>query len=171
MKTIIKNLFAQKSSRNIVLVFVTLFVLSLTFEAGTFVGYHKARFSRDWSDKYERNFGMMRPDSFRGMMYGKYPSAHGAIGKVLTVTLPTFSINGTDGIEKTIVIGTSTIIRQVNGDTSSTTIKAGDNVIILGTPNSDGQIDAKLIRVIGDATSTYGYRNMMGGMMYGWFNR
>ena len=174
MKTTIKNLFAQKSTRNVFYGVVILFILTITFQVGTFVGYHKAGFSRDWSDKYERNFGMMRPDSVRGMMYGKYPSAHGASGKVLVVSLPTFSINGTDGIEKTVVIGTSTIIRQAYRDTSSTIIKSGDNVIILGTPNTDGQIDAKFIRVIGDATSTnnyQGYRGMMGGMMNNWFGR
>lgn len=171
MKTTIKNLFAQKSTRYFFIAIVTLFVLAVVFQVGTFAGYHKAGFSRDWSDRYERNFGMPRPDSMRGMMYGGYPSAHGASGKVLTVSLPTFSINGTDGIEKTIVIGTSTIIRQAYGDISSTTIKPGDNVVILGTPNTNGQIDAKLIRVMGDATSTNGYRGMMGWMMGNWFNR
>ena len=179
MKEKIKNLYANKPLRLGIYIIGTLFVLSLAFESGTFVGYHKAGFSRDWGDRYERNFGMMRPDSIKGMMGGRFPTAHGATGKVLTVSLPTFTIEDNDGTEKVIVTSSSTIIKSGRDNVLPTAISTDNLVVVLGEPNADGEIDAKLIRVMptttGTSTQNYGRRGMMNGfngygMMSGWFN-
>lgn len=169
MKTAIKNLFEQKGFKGVAYVIIAVLVIAVVFQAGMLAGYHKAGFSRDWGDKYESNFGMPRPDSMRGMMFGQYPTAHGAGGKILTISLPTFSIEDRDGIEKRIVVSSSTIIKEINGDKDLDTLKVGDNVIILGEPNTDGQIEAKFIRVFKNnenASTTPGYGHM--GWSFGW---
>lgn len=162
MKEKIKVLYANKSLR-LGLYFVgALFVIGVIFQVGIFVGYHKANFAGNWGKNYERNFGIDRQDSFRGMMRGGLPTSHGSFGKVLSVGLPNFVIADRDGVEKNILITDKTIIRSGLENSSSTSIKADNSVIVLGDPNNQGQIEAKLIRILpeGFATSTNMY-NMM----------
>jgi hypothetical protein len=47
-----------------------------------------------------------------------------------------------------IVIGSDTIIAQMRSQATSTDIKVGDNVVVVGEPNDQGQIIAKLIRLM-----------------------
>ena len=167
MKEKIKGLYAHKGMRISLYVIGGLFVLSAILQLGIFIGYHKATFARDWSDSYGRNFGMERPDSFRGMMRGGLPMPHGSVGKILTVTLPTFVIEDKDGTEKTIIVSDTTILREGPNTASSSTLHADDFVVILGEPNTEGQIEAKLIRIMPSNFSTT--TQMMGGapsMMY-----
>lgn len=160
----IKSLYAQKPIRLGLYILGTLFVLSATFQLGLFVGYHKASFARDWGDHYERNFGMRRPESIRGMMGNTLPGAYGASGKVLSVTLPTFVVEDINGTEKTIHISDTTLIRLAMQNASSSAITVDNIVIVLGEPNDAGQIEAKLIRVM-PAGFTTGTSTR--GMMYG----
>lgn len=170
----IKGLYAQKPLRLGLYVIATLFVLSVTLQLGIFIGYHKASFARDWGDHYKKNFGMERPESFRGMMGNTLPIAHGATGKVLSVSLPNFIVEDTNGTEKTIIITNETIIRSGTQNASSSIITPNSIVMVLGNPNTSGQIEAKLIRLmpLGFSTSTsvenqnYGNQPGRGGMMF-----
>ncbi len=76
------------------------------------------------------------------------PGGHGAVGKIVKVSLPSIVIEGPDNIEKEVIINESTLIRSSGPDATSTDLKMDDFVTILGTPNEDGQIQAKLIRVL-----------------------
>ena len=59
-------------------------------------GYKRASFSRDWGDNYAKNFGS--PNKGPKMMgkefgdFGNLPNAHGTIGKILKIELPTFVV-------------------------------------------------------------------------------
>lgn len=162
MKEKIKVLYANKSLRYGLYIVGGLLVVGIIFQVGLFMGYHKASFGRDFGNHYERNFGMNRDDSFGGMMSGKFPTAHGAYGEVLTVALPNFVIEDREGVEKNIVISDKTLIKNGLENASSSSIKVDDEVIVLGEPNEQGQIEAKLIRIMpeGFASSTNRY-NMM----------
>ena len=163
MKEKIKHLYANKGMRYFIYAVGVLLVLSITFQAGIFVGYHKANFARGWGENYEKNFGMHKPGSFKGMMRGdRLPSAHGVSGKVLSVSLPNFVVEDLDGIEKSVTIKNDTIIKQAMEKISSENIKAGSYVVVLGDPSDNGQIDAKLVRVMASSTRMYdGKRGMM----------
>ena len=162
----IKGIYAKKSLRFALYIIGTLFILSITLQFGIFIGYHKASFARDWGDHYKNNFGMERPESFRGMMGNTLPNAYGASGKVLSITLPTFVVEDTNGTEKTILITDTTIIKSRMQNSSSSVITSGSIVVVLGDPNSSGQIEAKLIRIMPDST-TFTTSTSTQGMMYG----
>jgi hypothetical protein len=99
------------------------------------------------------------------MMRGNnLPTAHGAFGTVLTTTLPTFIIEDKDGLEKSILILSSTIIKNISGNASSSSITPNNLIMVLGDPNASGQIEAKLIRIMpNDFTNGTNTRGMMGG--------
>ena len=148
----------------------TLFVLCVTLQFGIFIGYHKASFARDWGDGYKRNFGMERPESFKGMMGNRLPTAYGASGKVLSINLPTFIVEDVNGTEKTIYVSTSTLIKSAMQDTPASTIAVDATVMVIGEPTTNGQIEAKLIRIMPagalNASSTRGM--MRGNSTRGW---
>lgn len=160
----IQALYTQKPIRLGLYILGTLFVLCATFQLGLFVGYHKASFARDWGDHYKRNFGMERPESFRGMMGNTLPGAYGASGKVLAVSLPTFVVEDIHGTEKTIHVSDTTLIRSAMQNASSPAITVDSIVVVLGEPNDAGQLEAKLIRIM---PAGFSVGTSTRGMMYG----
>lgn len=125
-----------------------LFTLSLTFLLGLNVGYHKASFAHGWSEHYEKNLGLERPDSFGGMMRGRLPAPHGSLGTVLSINLPNIVIEDRDGTEKNILIASTTLIKRGMENASSSSIAINNTIIVLGNPNQEGQIEARLIRIL-----------------------
>ena len=128
-------------------------VAFLIFQAGMIAGFRKVSFGRDWGDNYTKNFGSPHKD-FRmmGQEFGDFrnlPNAHGAMGRIIKVELPTFVVSdGKDQTEKIIVVGDKTEIRRMRDIVSKDELKVDENVIVIGSPNSSGQIEAKLIRFI-----------------------
>ena len=82
--------FDSKISIKILYGIGTIIILVLIFSLGISVGFHKASFGRAWGDNYERNFGMIpgRP----GFGKDNFPNAHGAIGKIIKIELPTIVV-------------------------------------------------------------------------------
>ncbi len=137
---------------------IGLIVAILIFQAGVFVGYHKASFSYRFGDNYSRNFmgprgGIM--DTRDNMMGGD-----GASGKIIKISLPDIIVSSPDNTEKTVVLGNDTSFREFHGVITAQDLKVDDFVVVLGTPDNKGEIDAKLVRVLPtpppspDATST-----------------
>jgi hypothetical protein len=118
----------------------------LIFSAGITVGFHKASFGRAWGENYERNFGM-RPDR---LMFGQdnFPNANGAIGKIIKITLPTIIVQDKDNTEKVILIKDDTKIQKMTSLVKPGDLAIDDFVVIIGSPNDQGQIEAKLIRIM-----------------------
>jgi hypothetical protein len=121
-------------------------VLILVFSAGVSVGFRKASFGRAWGDNYERNFGM-KPDRF---MFGKdnFPNAHGAIGKIIKIQLPTIIVEDKDNAEKVVLINENTKIQKMMENIKPADLSIDDFVVIIGSPNEQGQIMAKFIRLM-----------------------
>lgn len=81
--------------------------------------------------------------------FGNMPNAHGAVGKIIKVELPTVVVfDGKDLTEKVIVIDDKTEIRKMRDIVSIDDLKLDEHIIVIGSPNSSGQIEAKLIRFI-----------------------
>ncbi len=127
-----------------------LLLAALIFHAGVVVGSHREAFGR---------FGMERgfrssffPGGFE-LPYGSIPNTHGAVGTITAVTLPTRTLQTRDGTNETILVGTSTSIRD-KGAADTKALIVGTQAIVLGEPDSQDRIDAKLIHILPPAPPT-----------------
>ena len=141
-----KNFFQTKTFSRILFVLGGLIVAGLIFQAGIFVGYYKASFSYRLGDEYHNMFGQ-RERGFQGVMMPGFSGAYGAAGDILKIELPVIVIEDQDSIEKNIIISTSTIFRKMRDTISASDLKVDDFVTVIGEPNENGQIVAKLVRV------------------------
>lgn len=125
-----------------------LLILLFVFQAGMFVGFQKAMFSNKIGENYFHEIngdqGMM------GIPNGDFESAHGAVGKIVQLKLPLIVIEDQSSIEKTVQVGSTTQIRDVNGNEKTDDLKTDDFVVVFGSPSSSTNpvLLAKLIRIL-----------------------
>ncbi len=126
-----------------------LIAVLLIFWAGTAVGYRQARFSDDWENSYAHQFGGPgSPFVAHGGQDDSFMSAHGAFGQVVGVRLPEIIVKGSSESEKTVMVNASTIIRRFRAAATTTDLATGETVIVIGEPDSQGTIQASLIRIV-----------------------
>jgi len=142
-----ENIVSSKKVRLTVGVIGALILALLIFHAGVVFGSHRDSFGGPPRPDMGRGF---RPPFFPNgfeLPRGFIPNNHGAVGAITAITLPTLTMETREGTNKTIFVGTSTMIR--NGDDSKTaTLSVGNQIIVLGDTNSEGRINAKLIRIL-----------------------
>ncbi|MBI3888298.1 hypothetical protein HY311_00715 [Candidatus Nomurabacteria bacterium] len=140
----IKKVFESKVSFKILFTIGVAIVALLIFCLGVMVGFHRASFGRAWEENYERNFGLMpgRPP------FDNFPNASGAIGKIIKITLPTMIVEDKNNTEKVILIKDDTRIQEMRENIAERDLKIDDFVVVIGTPDAQGQIEAKLIRIM-----------------------
>lgn len=128
-------------------------VVVLIFGAGVKVGEIKAMYSYRWAENYHKNFagphgGFIRGD-WRKAPRSEFMEAHGAFGEIIELKDNGFVVKGRGDVEKIILTIAETVIK--NGmETVKDGLKVGDQVVIIGAPNSEGQIEAKLIRIFSE---------------------
>jgi hypothetical protein len=125
-------------------------VLALIFSAGVLVGLEKARFSYRWNDDNFRRAALKTMPAPPQFLDNGYLNSHGATGAVVKITGSQLTIKGLDGNEKIASVASSTVIRQDNTDIKPADLKVNDHIVIIGSPQNDGSIEAKLIRVLDD---------------------
>ena len=154
--SIINDLFNSKVFIISMISVASLILLLLVFRLGVFVGFEKARFSYKWSDNYYRNFDgprnnfnemMPSPFSFNG---DRFMNAHGVFGEIIKVDTNSIVIKDKNNIEKVVSIGSDTSIREFKKDIKITDLKINDKVVVIGEPDSTGNIIAKFIRILPD---------------------
>lgn len=156
----IKKMLQSKIFKWVIIGVGALVVILLILQVGMFIGYKKAAFSYKWGEDYYRAFGPgpgkmpMRYGGGMPMMRGQFPESYGVSGKILKIDLPTIMIEGKDGVEKAVLIQDSTVIRRFKEAIKSSDLKADDVVVVIGSPNSSSQIEAKLIRVLPQTPQT-----------------
>ena len=114
--------------------FVGMLVLGTIFGAGFFSGRWSAR-------------NRLAPLVQRFV----FPSGHGAVGKITQIEAAAITLQTRDGATQTILTDSQTRVER--GDPKTTKLnlrdlKVGDQIIVTGAPNAQGQIKAKLIRVL-----------------------
>ena len=141
----IKKIFESKVLVGVLYGVGIVVVILLIFSAGLSVGFHKASFGRAWGDNYEHNFGM-KPMP----LFGKdnFPNAHGSIGKIIKIELPTIIVQDQDKTEKVILIKDDTKIQKMRENITTADLKIDDFIVVIGSPNDKGQIEAKFIRMM-----------------------
>ncbi len=126
-------------------------VLLLVFQLGMFVGLRKAGFSYRWADNYHRNFGGPRGGfmgEFMGDFMGRdFINGHGTVGTVVKVEGSSLVIRGRDNVEKIINLTDKTAINLGRQAAALSDIKVDNGVVVIGSPQDDGSIEAKIIRV------------------------
>lgn len=144
----INKIFESKTFK-IVIALIAIFVaLFLVFSLGMFVGTKKADFSFRWAEQYHRNFAGPRDGFFQDFMGKDFVEPNGTFGKIIQVNDDSIIVSGREKTEKNILITENTIIKYQNIEIKISDLKVDDNVVIIGEPNQDGRIDAKLIRVM-----------------------
>lgn len=144
----------------IIIGFAGFVVIILIFGAGVFVGGMKARFSYRWAENYHRNFGGPQAGFFGD--WRKFPTppgdfieSRGTFGEIIKINASDFVVKGQGDVEKVVLVAEKTIIEEGRKVVKINELKIGDNVVIIGSPNEQGQIEAKLIRLFdGEASSS-----------------
>lgn len=149
IKNDIKSFAESKNFKKLIYAIGIVFIIVLIFQLGMIAGFRKASFSNDWGNNYERNFGPMRKappfmrDNLREM-----PNAHGAIGKIIRIEFPNIVVLDKDQTEKVVVIKDDTNILERKDKVTKDNLVVDQFIIVIGNPNNQGQIEAKLIRII-----------------------
>lgn len=148
-----KNLL--KSKTFVMTLGVTAIVLAalVVFAGGVEIGRRSAFFSCKWAQNYERNFGMPRGGfMMRRGNVGANPQ--GAFGEIISINLPTLVVASSQESEKTVVVTDDTTVQRDNARATASDLRIGDRVIVIGRPDDQGQVEAKLIRVLDSATGS-----------------
>lgn len=142
----LKNIPRSILARNLSLAFLTVLAVLGIFQAGVFVGYHKAFLARRLMGNDMRGPG---PGGSMGFVTeGDIASGHGAVGQIVKISLPQIIVADKDRSEKDILVSSETKIRQFRNELTASQLKVDDFVVILGAPNNNGQIAAKFIRLL-----------------------
>jgi len=125
-------------------------IVGLIFGAGMFVGGLKAKFSYRWAESYHKNFAGPREGflgDWRSFPRGDFIEGHGAFGEIIQIDDSGLVVKGRGDVEKVIIATQDTTIQEGRETIKKEELKVGDQVVIIGSPNKEGQIEAKLIRV------------------------
>lgn len=137
----------------LVIIGITCFaVLVFIFGVGVFVGQERARFSFRWAENYHRNFGGPKEGFFYNFPAGDFINSHGIFGPIIKIDANIITIKDQDGMEKTIKVFDKTTIKNNLGMQKLLDLKVGDTIVVIGSPNGEGQIEAGLIRVMPPVT-------------------
>ncbi len=140
----VRKFFESRTAFTVLCTTGVLLVVVLIFSFGVTVGFHKASFGQAWEQNYEHNFGM-RPNR---PMFENFPNAHGATGKIIKTELPTVIVEDRDNTERVVLIKDDTQIQEARNNVNAADLKINDFVVVIGTPNEQGQVEAKFIRIL-----------------------
>jgi hypothetical protein len=163
--------FRSRFFLGIVIGVVCMLLVFCIFEAGVAFGYHEALFSGRWGENYGKNFG--EPEDSVGLPSSHTPFADGNVGTILSITpanadaaasTTTFVLESAQRPEEKVVIDGDTVIRNREDTIQASDLTVGMQVVVIGEPNDQGQIVAKLIRVLpaGSSQPSTGAPNQAG---------
>ena len=136
-----------------VIIGIGIFVIVIfIFGFGMFVGGIKARFSYRWAESYHENFAGPKGGFFGNWqrmppLPGDFMESHGTFGEIIKINNSDFVIKGQAEMEKIVLIKDDTVIEKGRTKITKNDLKIGDQVVVIGSPNEQGQIEAKLIRL------------------------
>lgn len=142
----LRRSFDSRTFRVILIALIGLVAVLAVFEAGMLVGLHEARSSYRWGEAYQRNFGGP-PGGFIPNP-GSLPNGNGAFGRIASTSKGSFIISDPAHPEETVILSPDTVIRNGADEVSAQSLTVGTYVVIIGSPSSNGTLDAKLIRIM-----------------------
>lgn len=150
----LKGFFQSHAISRIILMLSGLLVVLLVFQAGIYVGFRKAAFSYDWNMAYFR--GTDDPHSILApfMRDADDLNPHGAVGEIVRVALPTIMVKGDSAAEEIVTISPTTTIRYAHMPATTTDLRSGQNVVVIGVPDENGRIEAVFVRILSPMPSS-----------------
>jgi hypothetical protein len=141
-----QNFIQSKFLHGVLIGIAGLVAVLAIFALGMGVGAARAsRFSR-WCEANERQFSQPGPMGHMGVP--AFPAdAHGVFGDVLSTSGTSMTVEGQDGIEHEVLFTSSTRVRSGQVDATTTDIRSNAHVGVLGDPDDQGGIEARLIRI------------------------
>jgi len=148
-----EKLFQSKLFKGIILGGALFLLVMLIFCVGIFVGAERANFSFAWAADYHRNFGGPESGFIGQMLSQNYIGANGVFGQIIKSdsTVPgqtALTIRGADSVERIILADKETTIMLQRKNIEISELENGENVVVIGEPNNQGQILAELIRIM-----------------------
>ena len=127
-------------------------ILILAFNAGMSVGATKAKFSYKWAENYHRNFSGPQQGFFQDwrqppVFPENFIEGHGIFGEIIKINDTGLVIKDRGDIEKMVLVDEETIIKNKMQNAGKDELEVGDFIVVIGSPNEEGQIQAKLVRI------------------------
>jgi len=155
----------HQDALKLVIVGISVFIIAvLIFGAGIMVGGMKARFSYRWAENYHKNFAGPKEGFFGNWkgtppLPGDFIEGHGVFGQIIkinasTSTGTTLAIKGNDGVEKIVLIKDDTVFEKFRDKVKTADLKVDDYIVVIGSPNDSGQVEAKFIRILPSPNTT-----------------
>ncbi len=72
---------------------------------------------------------------------------HGAFGSIIKISSSTIAMQSPDNTEKIVLVSPDTAIKRFRDVIQLGDLKEKDEIVVFGSPNDSGEIEAKLIRV------------------------
>ncbi len=143
-----KDIFQSRSWSGIILVLGILLVVLLVFQAGIFVGYRSAMFSNGRASSYQVGMGDPRSILAPFIHDADDPNPHGTVGEIVSIQMPFLMIKGAQNAEEIVAVSGTTTVRNMRDTASTSMLRVGDQVIVIGAPDEGGQMHAAFIRII-----------------------
>lgn len=151
MSTVLES----KKIRTVLWILAGCILLFVAFGLGITVGYDRAQFATGFDRNYYRIFYGGQPQGAMGMVAPAMPAAiHGVVGKVIDLGSSTISVADQKNNEQSVAVSSGTVIRNGQNTIMIGDIAVGDMIVVIGEPNSQGQIDARFIRILGNQSSS-----------------
>jgi len=146
--THIKQQLQSRKFRRFVIAIGIAVATLLVFSAGMEVGFMKASFNYRFGEKYYGTFGPRPIHAGVGFIPNDISDSHGVSGRIVSITMPRFVVADKDNTEKIVRLGDDTVIRRLRDSITGASLEVGEDVIVIGTPNEDSEIEAKFIRIV-----------------------
>ncbi len=143
-----RSFFTNKWLRFSLIGLSGLAVLVLVFGAGFAVGR--------WNASPFGFFGV----STRAPREFTIRTGHGAIGMIQAIEGQRITIQSRDGKLATILVNNDTKFDKNLEKILFTDLKPNDQIIVIGSPNEDGEINARLIGLVDPSTFRFPFRTM-----------
>lgn len=154
MKIDFTNIAQSRVFRNVLIGSASVIILLLTFKAGMVAGFRKSSYSFNWGQNYHRNFGGPREGWLDDLRGRDFIDGNGITGQILKIDDSTLVLKGRDGAERVIVVTDDTAIRRFKDSVSISDLHVDELIVVIGEPNDQGRIVAKLIRLMPPAPNT-----------------
>lgn len=142
-----KDILSAKFLKFLSLGVLLIVMFLLVFQLGLSVGYRKANFAIRWAQNYKRDFGGPKMGILGIYTGNDFMYGHGVLGTIAKINPHSIVIKSRDNSEKIVNIDSDTVLNRAAQNISLQNLKTDQQVIVIGSPNQDGTIDAKIIRV------------------------
>jgi len=147
-----KEIFKPTHFNRLLIIILACLILVFVFSLGVLVGHERARFSVRFGENYYNN--IMGPGGPGMMNFGRPQfNARGAFSQIIKIEGNNIVVKGQNNAEKIITVNEKTVIREFDQDLKIGDLKVDENIVVIGVPNEQGQIEAKLIRVMPEPPS------------------